>query len=192
MKLSKKYLVIVGGAVLIILISGASIRAEEESAGPHREIEKKQFLQEHVPGHKKSKEMLETIRTVRIIEALKLNEEQIAKVLPAQREMREAKKEFRQSRKERIEELEKLLKSKASSQNLERALESLKAQEKAFRERTEKLQGKIENPLTPEQKARLIIFERQFRKEMRQMLKKHPKGKSPLKKRRGKEEKVRK
>jgi Spy/CpxP family protein refolding chaperone len=175
MKLSKKYLTIIGGVALIVLLIGVTAGATE----------KRRPAQSRIQGRERSRKMLETIRMVRTIEALELTEEQIAQFLPMQRQIKEARKEFHQSRKERIEELEGLLKSKASSRNLEKALENLKAQEKSFRERTESLQDKIDSILTIEQRARLIIFERGFQKEMREMLKGPSKREKQPEKRRG-------
>jgi len=182
MKFSKKYLAIIRGVVLVVLVVGVVVGVRK--AAHRRAIRRRRPALARMLGKERPREMLETIRMVRIIETLKLNEEQIAQVLPKWREIKEAKREFHQSQKERIEELEKLLKSKVSSQDLERALENLKAQEKAFHERMESLKEEIDKILTPEQEVKLILFEKKFRKEMQRMLKKHPRGERPLKKRR--------
>ncbi len=181
MKFSKKYLAIIGGVVLVVLVVGVTMGVRKAA---HRRAIRRRPALARILGKERPEEMLETIKIVRTIEALELNEEQIAQVIPRWRSMKEAMKEFHQSRKERIEELEKLLKSKASSQDVERALENLKAQEKAFRERTESLKDEIDSILTPEQEARLILFERKFHKEMQRMLKRPPKRERPLEKRR--------
>lgn len=181
MKFSKKYLAIIGGVVLIVLVVGTAVGVKR---AVHRRAIKRRPALARILGKERPREMLETIRIVRTIEALELNEEQIAQVLPKWREMKEAGKEFHQSRKERIEELEKLLKSKASSQELERALENLKAQEKAFRGRMENLKDEIDKTLSPEQKVKLIISESKFHKEMQRMLEKPPRRAKLLEKRR--------
>ncbi|MBU4128750.1 hypothetical protein L6386_05355 [bacterium] len=182
MKFSKKYLAIIGGVVLVVLVVVVAVGVKK--AAHRRAIKRRRPALARLMGKEKPREMLETIRIVRTIEALELNEEQVAQIIPKWRRMKEARKEFQQSRKERIEELEKLLKSKVSSQDLEKALENLKAQEKAFRERMESLKDEIDSILTPEQEVKLILFEKQFRKEMQRMLKKPPKRASPLEKKR--------
>ncbi len=183
MKLSKKYLAIIGGVILVVLVVG--VAAGVKKAAHRRAIKRRRPALARILGKERPREMLETVKIVRTIEALKLNEEQIAQVLPKWRRRKEARKEFHQSRKERIEELGKLLKSKASSQDLERALENLKAQEKAFRERMENLKEEIEEILTPEQEVKLILFEKKFRQEMQRMLKRPPRRARPLEKREG-------
>lgn len=182
MKFSKKYLAIIGGVVLVVLVVGVAVGVRK--ASHRRAIRRRGPALARLLGKEKPREMLETIKIVRTIEALELNEEQVAQVLPKWRETKEARKEFHQNRKERIEELEKLLKSKASSQDLERALENLKAQEKAFRERMESLKDEIDSILTPEQEVKLILFEKKFRKEMQRMVKRPPKRARPLEKKR--------
>ncbi len=182
MKFSKKYLAIIGGVVLVVLVVGVTMGVRKAA---HRRAIRRRPALARILGEERPSEMLETIRIVRTIEALELNEAQIAQVLPRWREMKEATREFHQSRKERIEELEKLLKSKASSQELERALENLKAQEKAFRERMESLKDEIDKTLSPEQKVKLIISERKFHKEMQRMLEKPPRRAKLLEKRKG-------
>ena len=185
MKFSKKYLAIIGGIVLVILVAGVSVRAAEESADQRRAIKRKKLAQAHISREVRSKEMLETIRTVRTIEALKLDEEQIAQFLPKQRRMRELKEKYLKTRKEKVEELAKLLESKASSRVLEKALAELKGAKEKFRAASKALGDEIDSILTPEQRARLVIFKRDFRKEMRRMLKKPSERARSLEKRRG-------
>ena len=182
MKFSKKYLAIIGGVILVILVV---LVVGVKKATTRRAIKKRRPALARMLGKERPREMLETIRLVKTIEALELNEEQIAQVLPKWREMKEAKKEFHQRRKERIEELEKLLKSKTSSQDLERALENLKAQEKAFQGRLESLKDEIDKALSPEQEVKLILFEKKFRREMQGMLERPPRRAKPLEKRKG-------
>lgn len=182
MKFSKKYLAIIGAVVVVILVVGVAVGVKK--AARRRAIRRRRPAMARILGKERPREMLETIRLVKTIEALELNEKQIAQLLPKWREMTEAKKEFHQSRKERIEELEKLLNSKASSQALERALENLKAQEKAFRARIESLKDEIDKTLSAEQKAKLIISERKFHQEMQRMLERPPRRAKPLEKRR--------
>ena len=179
MKLSKKYLAIIGGVALIILLVGVTDGASEEAA------EKRRPAQSRIPRRERSKEMLETIRTVRTIETLKLTEQQIAQFLPKQRQMKEMRENYFKVRKARVEKLAKLLESKTSPRALEKTLTELKSDKEKYQAENKALRDEIDNILTLEQRARLIIFERDFRKEMRKMLKGHSKRKKPSEKRRG-------
>ncbi len=179
MKLSKKYLAVIGGVALIILLVGVTAGASEEAA------EKRRPAQSRIPGRERSKEMLETIRTVRTIETLKLTEQQIAQFLPKQRQMKEMRENYFKVRKVKVEKLAKLLESKASPRALEKTLTELKSDEEKYQAENKALRAEIDNILTPEQRARLIIFERDFRKEMRKMLKGHSKREKPSEKRKG-------
>ena len=183
MKYSKKYLAIIGGVILVVLVIVVTVGVKK--AAHRRAIKRRRPALARILGKRGPQAMLETIKVVRIIETLALNEEQIAQVLPKWRMMRETKEEFHQSRKERIEELGKLLKNKASSQDLEKALENLKEKERAFLERTEDLKEDIENILTPEQEVKFILFEKTFRKEMQKLLEKPSKKARLLEKRKG-------
>lgn len=183
MKLSKKYLVIIGGVALIVLLTGVTARASEETAHP-RAAGKRRPAQARIPRVEKSKEMLETIRTVRTIEALELTEEQIAQFLPKMRKIREEREKHRAVRKEKVEKLAKLLESKTSPRVLEKALAEMKADEEKFQAENKALRNEIDSILTIEQRARLIIFERNFHKEMREMLKEPSKKERPSEKRR--------
>ena len=177
MKLSKKYLAVIGGVALIVLLTGVTVGASEEAAG------KRGPAQSRTPGRERSKEMLETIRTVRTIETLKLTEQQIAQFLPKQQQMKGMRENYSKVRKVKVEKLEKLLESKASPRALEKVLAAMKAEEEKFQAENKALRAEIDSILTPEQQARLIIFERDFRKEMRKMLKKSSKREKPSEKR---------
>ncbi|MCK4648336.1 hypothetical protein KAT51_02315 [bacterium] len=179
MKLSKKYLAVIGGVALIVLLIGVTARASEEAA------EKRRPAQSRIPGRERSKEMLETIRTVRTIETLKLTEQQIAQFLPKQRQMKEMRQNYSKVRKVKVEKLAKLLESKTSPRVLEKVLAEMKADEEKFQAKKKALQTEIDSILTPEQRAKLIIFERDFRKEMRKMLKRFSKREKSSEKRRG-------
>jgi hypothetical protein len=178
MKLSKKYLAVIGGVALIVLLTGVTAGASKEAA------EKRRPAQSRIPGRERSKEMLETIRTVRTIETLKLTEQQIAQFLPKQRQMKEMRENYFKVRKAKVEKLAKLLESKASPRVLEKALAEMKADEEIFQAENKALRAEIDSILSPEQRARLIIFERDFRKEMRKMLKRSSKREKPSEKRR--------
>ncbi len=177
MKFSKKYLPLIGGVALIVLLTGVTAGASEEAA------EKRRPAQSRISGRERSKEMLETIRTVRTIETLKLTEQQIAQFLPRQRQMKETRENYSKVRKARVEKLAKLLESKTSPRVLEKVLAEMKADEEKFQAENKALRAEIDNILTPEQRARLIIFERDFRKEMGKMLKRSSKREKPSEKR---------
>jgi len=179
MKLSKKYLALIGGVALIVLLTGVIAGASEEAA------EKRGSAQSRTTGRERSKEMLETIRTVRTIETLKLTEQQIAQFLPKQRQMKGMRENYSKVRKVKVEKLAKLLESKASPRDLEKVLAEVEAEEEKFQAENKALRAEIDSILTPEQRARLIIFERDFRKEMHKMLKKSSKREKPSEDRKG-------
>ena len=127
---------------------------------------------ESTPREKRApKELIETLRKVRLIEELRLTDEQSVKFFPKLNEIRESKEKFDQDRKTLIEELMDLFeKDKKSAEQINAKLDKLFQREEEFNKKETALKKEIRKILSPEQQARLILFQLRFDKEMREMI----------------------
>lgn len=170
---SFKILLIITGIVAIIATTVAV------TLGIQRSIHRKKFIRKtphlaKLMGDKKPKDLLVTIKTVRAIETLDLNDEQSARYISLSRKLETLRKEDHEKRKEKLEELDKLVKSNASDDELQKVIKGLEEDEEKFRADTENIRDEINSILTPEQQARLILFEKEFHQQMQRFLERQP------------------
>lgn len=184
MKFSKMLLVISGVVVIVALTIVITMGVER--AIHRRAFEKRMPHLAKIIGKESPRDLLKTIKMVRAIEVLGLDEEQIAKVIPRWRKLDETREVNRKARKKKLEEIERLLKAEAPAEELENAITSLEELDDKFQSDCKALRDEINQMLTPEQQARLILFEKDFRCQMQKFLQRQPhkrkKPAGPLKK----------
>ncbi|MEO0128931.1 MAG: Spy/CpxP family protein refolding chaperone [candidate division WOR-3 bacterium] len=119
---------------------------------------------------KDPREIIEKVRVYKLTEQLDLSEEQITKLFPRLKEMRKNEQEFHKQRMEIIQKLKELLDEKAKEQEIVKTLNRLQElQKKRFESQLKELE-EIKQILTPEQQAKFIIFQEEFEKEIRDLI----------------------
>lgn len=122
------------------------------------------------PEEKDPREIIEKVRIYKLTEELDLSEEQITKFFPRLKEMRKNEQEFHKQRGEIIQELKEILKAKVDEQKIVKLLNKLQELQKKRIESQLREMEEIRQILTPEQQARFIIFQEEFEREIRDMI----------------------
>lgn len=172
---SFKLFLIIGGMIVVIIVT-AIITSRIQSSIHHKRLMRKSPHLAKLLGDKKPKDLLVTIKTVRAIDALDLNDEQSARFISLTRKRETLRKEYHKSLKDKLEELDRLVKANASDNELQKVIKELDEAEERFRTDTKKIKDDINSILTPEQQARLILFEKEFAREMQRFIEKQPHG----------------
>jgi Spy/CpxP family protein refolding chaperone len=120
---------------------------------------------------KKIRENIETLRMYKLLEALNLTSEQSAEFLPALNEFQDAKRKFQDDRRAFLKELEDALESEKIDENkLEQTLTALEDTREQFQAEFVKFLQKARAVLTPQQRARLQLFEERFERRLRESI----------------------
>jgi Spy/CpxP family protein refolding chaperone len=115
---------------------------------------------------------LEALRIWRLTQELDLTEDQAGQFFPKLKKMREVREEHRSTRRALLDELDTQLEQEpVEPANLKSVLDSLAAIDDNMREAELKLRREITELLTIEQQARLYVFEANFDREARRMIK---------------------
>ncbi|UCD19293.1 MAG: hypothetical protein JSU64_07720 [candidate division WOR-3 bacterium] len=115
--------------------------------------------------------IIEKVRIYRLTKELDLTTEQAVELFPKLSELQKIEREFRNQQLEIIEDLKKQVGGNAPDVDI---IKSLTRYEGIFRERIERQlskMGEIRKMLTPSQQARYIIFQDEFEREIREMIK---------------------
>jgi len=129
---------------------------------------------EERPMHQERREELrkkvELIWMQKLTERLDLTEEERAQVFPLLRQYEERKRALRQENRELVRELERMIEANASERELKRTIEALKENDSKLREVQEEGFHELAKILPVEKQARYIVFQLQFRREMRGLM----------------------
>lgn len=172
MKVSRIILIILGIVIIVALTAGITIWVQKTL---HlKRLEKRMPHLAGLLGKEKPRDLLETIKTVRAIDVLGLAEEQIAKFIYNNNRLKELKKEHHKMRQEKLDAIDKLLKEKASTEELQNSINEFRKINEEYQNNCKTVRDDINSILTPEQQARLILFERDFQQQMQRFLQKGP------------------
>lgn len=123
--------------------------------------------------------IIEKVKIYRLTQELDLTTEQAVVFFPKLNELQKIEREFGEGKKEIIDNLKKLIKDNASEQEI---LEEVAKYEKLHKDKLTKQMDKIKELwkiLTPIQRAKFLIFQEEFNKEIREMIKKIKKDREP-------------
>ena len=137
--------------IMLMAIFGTMVAQENESSDPRAIIEK--------------------IRIYRLTEELDLTTEQAIEFFPRLRELQKIDADFRNQQKAILDDLRTMVGSEAYEEEI---VESLNRFEIILKEKVERQLSKmkeIRKMLTPSQQARYLIFQDDFEREIRQMIK---------------------
>ena len=119
----------------------------------------------------KIRENIETLRMWKLLEALDLTSEQSTQFLPVLKEFQEAKQRFGEGRERLFGELESTLDSEnPDHRKLQESLAGLDSARTAFHQDIEHFFAESRKMLSPEQLARLYLFEERFEKKLRESI----------------------
>jgi len=122
------------------------------------------------PPDGRARERLEELRRLKMVEALKLDEEQAVRLTVRERKFRESEKELREQRTELLKELQDLIEDDADDAALKAAIENLSALSVKMTEQRQEYVFSLQDILSMEQIARLVIFEHRFAEEVRRII----------------------
>ena len=114
--------------------------------------------------------LVEIIRIWKLVDELKLKEEQLVRFLPKERELGDLKKKRYDGWRTTRDELRKLLETDPSESQLKSALDAMEKKEAEFRQKEKQLQNERNATLTVHQKAKFIVFEYEYRHDMRRLI----------------------
>jgi hypothetical protein len=137
--------------IVVLLILGSLIAQENRADDPRAIIEK--------------------IRIYRLTKELDLTTDQAIEFFPKLNELQKIDKDFRTRQKEILDNLKAMIHDDAEQKEI---VESLSRYETIFKEKMERQlskMGEIRKLLTPVQQARYLIFQDEFEREIRNMIK---------------------
>jgi hypothetical protein len=122
------------------------------------------------PPDQRPFERIEHLRKVRLIEMLELKEEESVRLMARITEHENAARELMKERGEALDRVERLVRNKAEGKEYEKAFaEVTAADDKVIAEKRRFFAG-LADILTPEQRGKMLLFERRFEKELREAM----------------------
>lgn len=125
---------------------------------------------------KDPREIIEKVRIYKLTEALDLTEEQTTKFFPHLKEMRKTEQEFQKQRLELIQKLRDLIKNNAPEQEIVNVLNKFQEIHKKRMAAQMKEIEDLRQILTPVQQAKFMIFQEDFEREIRELIREVRKG----------------
>jgi Spy/CpxP family protein refolding chaperone len=123
------------------------------------------------PDKDDPREIIEKVRMYRLTQELDLTTEQAVKFFPKLNEIRKSEQKFFEERLEIIKELRELLKDSSADKELTTVIDRFKT----IQDERQRVQGKtmdeIREILSPQQQARFLIFQEEFEREIREVIK---------------------
>lgn len=117
-----------------------------------------------------AREMVHNMSIVTMVDKLDLTEEQMVKFLPRWNEHKDLKEKYSLERKKLVNEIRELLKEeKVSQRSLEKALDKLDALKEENKKARQKYQDEINNILTVEQRAKLVVLPGEMKKDVHRL-----------------------
>lgn len=115
-------------------------------------------------------ERLEKFRKMRLIEVLKLNEEDAVRFFAKQTAHEDAQRLLLKSRNEALDDIEKMVHDKKDGKDIQKRIDDISGiDQKMFAERI-RFHDDVQKVLTPEQFGKLLVFERNFGRQIRDAL----------------------
>ena len=133
-----------------------------------------------LPPGPMAREKLEALRIWRLTDELKLTEDQSAQFFPKLKQIRELRDARRDAQKQLTDELSaELQNSPPREATLKQVLDSLQAVDDNFHRADAKIRREISQILTVEQQARLLVFQANFERQTRRVLKQIERDRKP-------------
>ncbi|MGA9116354.1 MAG: hypothetical protein WB626_06230 [Bacteroidota bacterium] len=115
-------------------------------------------------------ERVERLRKIRMAEMLELEEERSVRFFARLAEHERAQRSLRGERMQALDRLELFVRTRAAEASYEEVFARIAALDRRLGEGEEAFVGSLAGILTPVQRARFLLFERQFERELRQAM----------------------
>jgi hypothetical protein len=112
-------------------------------------------------------ERIENLRKVRLVEILDLKEDQSVRFLARMNEHDNARRALMKERGEALDRLERLIRNKADDGEYAKAFEGVASIDDSLMMERRSFFAGLSDILTPTQRAKMLIFERRFERELR-------------------------
>lgn len=143
---------------LMILITGVVLLAQEPPSPPS------------LPPDKDPRAIIEKIRIYELTERLNLTTEQAVKFFPRLNELRKNEENFQNQKMETVRVLQDLVRKKADDEELNKVLQRYTDARREKWVKDSLVYEEIKHLLTPRQQANLLIFQEEFEREIREMI----------------------
>ncbi len=122
------------------------------------------------PQGDRPSDRIENLRKVRLVEVLELKEDQSVRFLARMNDHDKARRDLMKERGDALDRLERLIRNKADDGEFTKGFAEVAAiDDKLTTERRSFFAG-LSDILTPTQRAKMLIFERRFEKELREAM----------------------
>jgi hypothetical protein len=115
-------------------------------------------------------ERIERLKKVRLMEVLKLDEETSVRFFSRYNTYQDDLKEFQQRRQDALKKVEVVRDADASNAEIEKAVQSLRSLDSTFLELRDKHWKEVREILTAKQFAGYVVFEHNFQRYLREMM----------------------
>jgi hypothetical protein len=113
---------------------------------------------------------IENLRKVRLVEVLELKEDQSVRFLARLNEHDNARRNLVKERGDALDRLERLVRNKADDSEFDKAFADVAAVDDRLTAERKAFTAGLSDILTPTQRAKMLIFERRFEKELREAM----------------------
>jgi hypothetical protein len=115
-------------------------------------------------------ERIEQWKKVRLIEILDMKEDQSVRFFARLNEHDALRRELVKAKGEALDRLDRMVRNRASAAELEKGIPEVFTADEKIREEQKRFFSSLGDVLTTEQRAKLLLFERQFEKELREAM----------------------
>jgi Spy/CpxP family protein refolding chaperone len=122
------------------------------------------------PPDSQSIERIERWKKLRLIELLNLSEDQSVRFFARMNEHETARRAMMKQKGEALDRLERLVRNRAEASEFEKVIPEVLTAEDQIRAEQRKFFTGLSDILSVEQRAKLLLFERQFERELREAM----------------------
>ncbi len=131
------------------------------------------------PQGGRSYERIQQWKKIRLIELLQMNEDQSVRFFARMNEHDAERRAMMREKSEMLDRVERLVRNRAEPSEFEKAIPDILTAEDQIRAEQRKFYLSLSDILTPEQRAKFLLFERQFERELREAMREAQKRRSP-------------
>jgi hypothetical protein len=121
-------------------------------------------------GDQRPSERIEHLRKVRLIEMLDLSEEQSVRFLARLKDHEQARRDLMKQKMDVLDRIERLVRNKAAAKEYQELFPEVAVVDRTLVEQEQKFFSSLDDLLTMEQKAKYLLFQRHFEKELREAM----------------------
>jgi len=121
-------------------------------------------------GWQRSVERIEHLKKVRLVEMLDLTEEQSVRFFARRNDHENTIHSLMKEKNDRLDRIERMVRNAADPADIEKAFPDVLATEAKMHQEREKFFRSLSDLLTAEQRAKYLLFERQFERELREAM----------------------